>query len=377
MTFTILDTNLSNNSQSLDLTVSFEDKTFHIFFESTGAGLHVNPEALIAGLLLPAMKNKAGAIHIEDQPDPTFLQNLVKIQTLYQSWKPGYQPVEIHSRKSYKPSKQKGSRTGIFFSCGVDSSYALLEHLDQVTDLIFIHGFDIPLKSEALLEKRSQSIHKIAASLGKGVVEVKTNLRNFMEPGVFWGLAHGAALASVGHVLSGEFSRIFIPPSYSSQAMRAWGSHPHLDPLWSNEVIEFIHNEEELTRPFRVAKIVHNQTILDNLHVCLHNNPSGLNCGKCEKCVRTMISLRALGVLDKCHTFERPLTNWSILSTYLFRSTIRLYVEFNLDLAKETGLDPELIRILQFVLKAPTLPSIRKITHKLGRKKLGKIARNF
>lgn len=377
MSYQIVNTALSDNNHSLHATVIYEGKTFPLYFESKGAVLKDCPEALIPAVLLPAMKKKAERIQINNQPDPIFWQNLQKIQSLYQSWKPGYQPVEIHSDQPNVPSKQKGSRAGIFFSCGVDSSYALLKHQDQITDLIFIQGFDIPLESKDLLQKRSDSIHKIAASLGKGVVEVKTNLRKFLEPGIFWGLGHGTAMASVGHALSAEFRRIYIAPSYSSRALRTWGSHPHLDPLWSNEAIEFIHDEEELTRPFRVEKIAHNQTILDNLYVCLHNNPSGLNCGKCEKCVRTMISLRALGVLHKCKTFERPLTNWSIYSTYLFRSHIRYFVEFNLELAEKTGIDPELVKILRLILKVPGLPGIRRITAKLGPKKLGKIARKF
>lgn len=377
MSYQIITTILSENAHSLQATISNEGIDFPLYFESNGAALKDSPEALIAATLLPAMKKKAAVIQTNHQPDPIFIQNLQKIQAIYQSWKPGYQSVEIHSNQPTIPSNKKGSRVGIFFSCGVDSSYALLKHLDQITDLIFIQGFDIPMESKDLLKKRSESIHKIASSLGKGVVEVRTNLRKFLEPGIFWGLGHGTALASVGHALSSEFQRLYIAPSYSSRALRTWGSHPHLDPLWSNEAIEFIHNEEELTRPFRVEKIAHNQTLLDNLYVCLHNNPSGLNCGKCEKCVRTMISLRAIGVLDKCKTFERPLTNWSIYSTYLFRSHIRYFVEFNLELAEKFGIDPELVKILRFILKTPGLPSLRKFTAKLGLKKPGKIARKF
>jgi hypothetical protein len=90
-----------------------------------------------------------------------------------------------------------------------------------------------------------------------------------------------------------------------------------------------------------------------------------------------MISLRALGVLDRCKTFVHPLTNWSIYSTYMFRSDIRYFVEFNLELAEQVGSDQELIKILRQISKSPRLPGIRKTISKLGWKRPGKIARKF
>jgi hypothetical protein len=43
---------------------------------------------------------------------------------------------------------------------------------------------------------------------------------------------------------------------------------------------------------------------LQNIRVCGPNWP-GENCGCCEKCVRTMLALQALGVLDKTKAFHQ------------------------------------------------------------------------
>ncbi|HSQ26227.1 MAG TPA: hypothetical protein VLM80_03780 [Anaerolineales bacterium] len=368
---------ISCDGQRLDIIIHSKGSAFHLFFYSEDVALWSSPEALVAATLLPAMKTKAGSIQLQNQPSPLFMQNLEKIQAIYKSWKPGYQHVQIKATQPSLFTGTSGERVGLFYSAGVDSSYSLLKHQDQITDLIFIQGFDIPYDSQNLIEKRAEKIYRVADHLGIGVVEIQTNLRKFLDTNVFWGLSHGAALACMGHLLSSEFSRIFIAPGYSQRALRPWGSHPHLDPLWSNESLEFIHNEEDLVRPQRVAQIANNQAILDNLHVCLHNLPSGLNCGKCEKCVRTMISLRALGVLNRCKTFEHPLTNWSIYSTYLFRSDIRYFVDFNLELAEQVGSDQDLIKILRQISKSPRLPGIRKTISRLGWKQPGKIARKF
>ena len=44
---------------------------------------------------------------------------------------------------------------------------------------------------------------------------------------------------------------------------------------------------------------------LDHMRVCLANVPDELNCGKCEKCVRTMLGLEAIGALSKTRAFAR------------------------------------------------------------------------
>ncbi len=42
---------------------------------------------------------------------------------------------------------------------------------------------------------------------------------------------------------------------------------------------------------------------LNNLRVYLANVKERLNCGTCERCVRTMLGLEAVGVFDKTSLF--------------------------------------------------------------------------
>ena len=53
----------------------------------------------------------------------------------------------------------------------------------------------------------------------------------------------------------------------------------------------------------RLLEIAHEPAVWKFLRVCWKNNSQELNCGRCEKCVRTMVSLAAAGVLPKCETF--------------------------------------------------------------------------
>jgi hypothetical protein len=59
-----------------------------------------------------------------------------------------------------------------------------------------------------------------------------------------------------------------------------------------------------------------------NFRVCLANVPDKLNCGRCEKCVRTMLELEALGLLDKTRAFAEDSVDPAWLDA--FSITIRV-----------------------------------------------------
>jgi hypothetical protein len=52
---------------------------------------------------------------------------------------------------------------------------------------------------------------------------------------------------------------------------------------------------------------------LQNLRVCWKNRKGTLNCGRCEKCIRTMIGLHTVGVFNISKLFDRPLRAWRVL----------------------------------------------------------------
>ena len=75
-----------------------------------------------------------------------------------------------------------------------------------------------------------------------------------------------------------------------------------VDRLWSSERIEFIHYGAHVTRPEKIAEVVALDPIaLKNLRVCPDSPVS--NCGKCYKCLRTMIPLDIVRKLKEASTF--------------------------------------------------------------------------
>jgi len=124
---------------------------------------------------------------------------------------------------------------------------------------------------------------------------------------VDWKDYHGAVLAAIGLALRPALSRVFIAATHTYDFLRPWGSSPLLDPLWSTDAVQLVHDGAEATRTDKVMNwICRSDLALENLRVCLSNDDQ-YNCGRCEKCMRTMIPIYVAGCLEKCPVFPHVL----------------------------------------------------------------------
>ena len=132
-----------------------------------------------------------------------------------------------------------------------------------------------------------------ASRIGKTLLPVTTNHYPFgYRYNLSRNLTQGSALASVALLLG--FPRAFIPAAFSYSQLMPLGSHPVTDPLWSTEAVEFVHEGAEARRIDKIMRIVEDAEALANLRVCFDD--MNTNCGRCAKCLRTMLPLRLLGV---------------------------------------------------------------------------------
>jgi len=302
-----------NNSGAVCVSFLTADTCHAVYFRSEDAVLEERSEALAAAGILPAMK--AGLdLKLDMNFDSVFADNLQKVQELYNQWNNSYRCVRVFSEESACVSERKeGKRVGLFFSGGVDSFFSLLKHQDEVTDLIFVHGFDISVTDGETAQRAEESIRQVGTKFGKRVMVVETNLRLMLDEYVEWGArGHGAAMAAVAHLLGGDFKRFYIAASDSGKYLSPWGSHPDLDPLWSRSGLEFVHDGCDTTRTEKLRRISTSDIALQNLRVCWKNRSGLLNCGRCEKCIRTMIGLKIASALDRCAVFSKPLRLWRV-----------------------------------------------------------------
>jgi len=327
-------------------------ESYDIFFRSNDISLTKNSEALLSVGLLPAMKT--GSTLIVDGPISHKLFNTMgPICNFYCALNPSLKRIKVKNVIAEPKGPPKENRVGTFFSAGVDSFYTLLKHQEEITDLIFIHGFDVPLDNDALRRSVSEMIREIGLHFGKRVIEVETNLRSFIHPYLRWLHSHGVTFGSVGSLLFPFFHRIYIPAShtYATATFYLLGSHPALDPLWGTETLEFVHDGCEATRIEKVALLSESDVALKSLRACGQDPGGGFNCGRCEKCIRTKINLHIAGSLDRCTTFDNQLDPKHIEKMSLKEMGPRIFAEENLKALKGRPGDRDLYDALRKVFK--------------------------
>jgi hypothetical protein len=141
-----------------------------------------------------------------------------------------------------------------------------------------------------------------------------------------------------------------IPASHTFDQQIPWGSHALLDPLWSTEVQDVIHDGCEATRIQKVSReIVHSPIALEHLRVCWRKPNDDYNCGKCEKCLRTQINLRLCDALDRCATFPRQIDLDLLRRLCLRNENEACFVRENLHAVERAG-DAPLAAVLKEVL---------------------------
>ena len=216
---------------------------------------NVTGDPFLAALLLPAMC--LGEDLAVDAPISRRLTRDIRtIGDIYVAWVPGARRVRIAVDST--PSAAQPDSVGLFFSCGVDSFYSLFKDRDTpadaapITHLIMINGFDIRPGNRPLFDMIAASAGRVAADTGRSLLIVDTNARQLFEGVVGWGPYFGAVLASTALALGGRLRRCVIPSSHSYGELLPEGSHPLLDPLWSTESLDVVHDGAEATRPEKV-----------------------------------------------------------------------------------------------------------------------------
>jgi len=245
---------------------------------------------------------------------PRLSNALPRIQTILRSWVPDSSEIQVHTGPPRAATRVPGHSVACFFSGGVDSFYTLLKHHSEIDRIVLVHGFDLRLEDAPMRAKVSKALRQVAKELGVHLIEVETNVRSLADRYFPWRFYHGAMLASVALLLAPQIRRFYVPASDSYATLVPWGSHPLLDPLWSTEQMELIHDGLEANRLEKIESIALSNIAMRYLRVCFPWTEEGgaYNCGRCEKCVTTMICLRSAGALGRCATFPPQLDLSSI-----------------------------------------------------------------
>ncbi len=245
--------------------------------------------------------------------DYDYLASLEKLRGIYHNFFPGLSCAGRFATDVRVNAAFSENRDAILYSGGVDSLASFLSHKKEKPDLISIWGVqDIPTFETRFWNTMWNGISAIAEHEGVQAYQVKTDLyrninhellnhkfgykqlknswwNNFASSLFLTGMCAPitAARGSKKLIMSSSY-----PPGY--QGITAFHSSIVQNIRWSN--IPVVQDGFEMSRQQKVAYICENDThgYLSQLRVCF-DSAFKTNCGKCEKCSRTIIALTIEG----------------------------------------------------------------------------------
>lgn len=288
------------------------DRVYFSLRDAQGRSVSADASPFAAALLLPSMKQGEDLI-IKGGISRQLYQGMHEIMEEVLTWDIGLRPIKILVDELVT-DPPRPPRSASFFSGGVDSFYTYLKHqadpaeADRVSSFILVNGFDISRHNTRLWDRTLDNIRSVAAADGIGLTVVRSNVQGLVEPILLWDYAHGGCLAAVGLFVREAFSQIYVPSTHSVAEQIPWGSNLALDGHWSTESTTFVHDGTEATRLEKVTwQIARSPLALGHLRVCFENEPGAYNCGRCDKCLRTMMNLYVAGVLEQSGTFPHQI----------------------------------------------------------------------
>jgi len=308
--------------------------------------IFASPHAFAVGCIIPALYFGERRLALEEAICPRLKEGLETVMVLMQNWTDGmFQPLTIDAPLLKTALHQEKKRhAGIFLSGGMDSLAALKRIRDNYApahpgyprDALLVHGFDIGGVIERgakyhVFERAKAAMAPVAAAADLALIPIYTNIRHLCDNRDLWlNQFFGAVLAAAVHALSPRINLAWLASSYDIPHLHPCGSHPLLDPEYGSADLQIRHRDVGLSRMEKLEIVAGWDVAFQNFRVCLANVPERLNCGRCEKCVRTMLELESLGLLDKTQAFEDDAVDPGWLDA--FSITIRVREPFYLEL---------------------------------------------
>jgi hypothetical protein len=304
-------------------TVIWEDcdrPTQEIYFETEeefAQDLSCNPHAFLIACLPLALRHGEARVAIREEICPELRNGLLTAMAFLRAWY-GHKPVRLETKEGARlPWPRAQERAGSFLSGGVDSLATLRanrldyppNHPRAIKDCLLVHGFDISGRAglgpeQETFARARASLLPIARDAGVTLIPLSTNIRHLDDELHFWEYEYvGAALAAVAHAFARRLSVVSIASSFDAYHLKPSGTHPLLDPNYSSADLQIRHDNVRFSRLDKVRLLADWDVALQNLRVCTMNPPGKLNCGRCEKCIRTMLELLVVDKLASTEVF--------------------------------------------------------------------------
>ena len=319
-------------------TIIWEDigrSPYDLYFETEtefSEDLSCDPHAFLIGSAIPAMHYGERRVFIDAEICPELHNGLRTALAWLGHWFYGGKQCSLGieaKKRSSLSSPRTPERAGFFFSGGIDSFGTLISnhqtfparHPWYIKDGFLIFGLEQD-DAERFKYVRA-ALSNISRENDITLLPVYTNVylpyreEDRSNHFAFWDHEfQAAALSSVAHAFSRRVTVVSIPASdaiptdvfLKRKQINPSGTHPVLDYNYSSCEVRIRHDGVTLSRFEKTQLVADQHHLLTHLRVCnqyKRYQSNRLNCGMCEKCFRTMLTLRVIGVLDRTDAFPR------------------------------------------------------------------------
>jgi len=273
------------------------------FFQRLGEPLGdmTRADALLVATLLIFMSRGAETVRVHGPVSRVLLRNLDELQCVWTKWRPNlYRKVVVEVDEAVD-DRPTGAGAISAFSGGVDAAFTVYRHCVQpsgwhtlpLREVVMVQGFDVGLGEPEVFQRAVDRSRRMLAGTNLVVSLVRTNIRGLSTR---WGDHFALAVASVlllfadrrdtGLIGSGEdYASMFTP----------CGSTPVQDWMASTGSMAIRNDGAGYSRTEKVAELCNWPAAPEYLRVCYRGADHDRNCGRCEKCVRTMLNFEVVG----------------------------------------------------------------------------------
>jgi hypothetical protein len=267
-------------------------------------------DVALTATILAWMRSGVSQVALHGTVSRTLLMNLEELQLVWSRWRP-----QVYSQVEFLPDNiiddvPEGVGAVSAFSGGVDATFTVMRHAleernpwgAELHEVVMIHGFDIPLDTPEDFDLAVARGERLLATTGLPVARIRTNAKEINQK---WEDAFGLLVSSVLLTFAGKRRWGLIGSSEPYDALvLPWGSTPIQDWMASTGAMSIRHDGAGFSRSDKVAALGEWPDALNELRVCWAGERRYRNCGRCEKCIRTMLNFQAVG-LDVPGCFER------------------------------------------------------------------------
>lgn len=327
-----------------------------LWFEIEGA--RVPPKEMLGSAFLAACLSTAAwreeDLQLFDPCDEELMRRIPALARAYSRLHARRRPVHV-SAQSARTEPLPDRVAGTSFSGGVDSFYTLLLHtssetLTPVGAAVTGLGFDTHVGDDAAHRDLIERLTPISEELSLRHLVVGTNFKQFFRPYADWNrVTHGSCLIAYAFLLSGELHTYLVPASAPIDRLYRWGTHALLDNAWRSRHLRIETDGWDIHRNDKLRVIADSSLAMRHLRVCARGRGVH-NCGKCEKCLRTMTLLELYDRADRCTAFPHRLDERRLRSLRLKTERETYWYRKMLEMARQKPQHAWIARGLRFAL---------------------------